>query len=138
MTVNNSKVVVIVFLTDETARILAEGSDLVFERTGITDEFRFIKNLVNLFHNLVAYFNTHTDVNRAGKMSYVVFTTDFFEPFRTSSACCNDSFVGINFCYITVIVAEAIRMGIPVIEVDGAKLDTMTCGPFWARLTSMT
>ena len=29
---------------------------------------------------------------------------------------------------ITVIVAEAIRMGIPVIEVDGSKLDAMTCG----------
>ncbi len=29
---------------------------------------------------------------------------------------------------ITVIVAEALKMKIPVIEVEGAKLDTMTCG----------
>ena len=29
---------------------------------------------------------------------------------------------------ITVIVAEALKMKIPVIEVEGSKLDTMTCG----------
>jgi len=38
---------------------------------------------------------------------------------------------------ITVIVAEAIRLGIPVIEVDGAKLDTMTCGAHHQGVAAM-
>ena len=38
---------------------------------------------------------------------------------------------------ITVIVAEAIRLGIPVIEVDNAKLDTMTCGAHHQGVAAM-
>ena len=38
---------------------------------------------------------------------------------------------------ITVIVAEAIRMGIPVIEVDGSKLDAMTCGAHHQGVAAM-
>lgn len=38
---------------------------------------------------------------------------------------------------ITVIVAEAIRLGIPVIEVDGQKLDNMTCGAHHQGVAAM-
>jgi len=38
---------------------------------------------------------------------------------------------------ITVIVAEAIRLGIPVIEVDGAKLDALTCGAHHQGVAAM-
>ena len=38
---------------------------------------------------------------------------------------------------ITVIVAEAICMGIPVIEVDGSKLDAMTCGSHHQGVAAM-
>lgn len=38
---------------------------------------------------------------------------------------------------ITVIVAEAIRMGIPVIEVDGSKLDAMTGGAHHQGVAAM-
>ncbi len=38
---------------------------------------------------------------------------------------------------ITVIVAEAIRLGIPVIEVEGAKLDTMTFGAHHQGVAAM-
>ena len=38
---------------------------------------------------------------------------------------------------ITVIVAEAIRLGIPVIEVDGSKLDAMTCGAHHQGVAAM-
>ena len=38
VSVNNGKVVVIVLLADKAAGILAEGSDLVFERLRIADE----------------------------------------------------------------------------------------------------
>lgn len=39
---------------------------------------------------------------------------------------------------ITVIVSEAIRLGIPVIEVDGSKLDAMTCGAHHQGVAAMT
>lgn len=38
---------------------------------------------------------------------------------------------------ITVIVSEAIRLGIPVIEVDGSKLDAMTCGAHHQGVAAM-
>ena len=38
---------------------------------------------------------------------------------------------------ITVIVAEAIRLGIPVIEVEGQKLDTMTAGAHHQGVAAM-
>ncbi len=38
---------------------------------------------------------------------------------------------------ITVIVAEAIRLGIPVIEVEGTKLDAMTCGAHHQGVAAM-
>jgi len=38
---------------------------------------------------------------------------------------------------ITMIVAEAIRLGIPVIEVEGAKLDTMTFGAHHQGVAAM-
>ena len=38
---------------------------------------------------------------------------------------------------ITVIVAEAIRLGIPVIEVDSAKLDSLTCGAHHQGVAAM-
>ena len=38
---------------------------------------------------------------------------------------------------ITVIVAEAIRLGIPVIETDGQKLDNMTCGAHHQGVAAM-
>ena len=38
---------------------------------------------------------------------------------------------------ITVIVAEAIRLGIPVIETDGQKLDKMTCGAHHQGVAAM-
>ncbi len=38
---------------------------------------------------------------------------------------------------ITVIVAEAIRLGIPVIEVEGQKLDNMTCGAHHQGVAAM-
>ena len=38
MAVNHRKVVVVILLADKAARILAEGSDLVFERLRISDK----------------------------------------------------------------------------------------------------
>ena len=115
MSVYHGQVVIIVFLADETAGILAEGSNLVFKGLGIPDELGLIKHVVNLFDYLVSNLNPHSDVHSSGLMSDIVLGTDFLQPFGTSSAGCNYRFIGCYFngiifaCYIYSVAGVSVK-----------------------------
>ena len=102
MTVYNGKVVVVIFLADKTAGVLAEGAYLVFKRLGIADVLGLIQHLVDTLHNLVAYLNTHSDVNRTRLMCYVVLGTHVFKPACTASARCDYGMLCADFTVFAV------------------------------------
>ena len=78
MTVYNGKIVVVILLAYKSAGILTEGSDLILERTGITDKLRFVKNIVYLFDDLVPDLDSYADVNRSRQVSNVMFAMRYF------------------------------------------------------------
>ena len=96
MTVNNGKIVVVILLAYKAAGVLAEGSDLVLERTGITDKLRFVKNIVYLFDDLVSDLDSDADVNGSGEMLDIMLFAHILKPVGTLSARCYDYVVGGN------------------------------------------
>lgn len=96
VSVDDGEVVVVILLGDESAGVLAENADFVFERRGIADEFAFVKDGVDFLHNLVADFHSDADIDDAGSVCDIMFRADFFEPFRSSSAGSDDGFFGVN------------------------------------------
>lgn len=73
VSVDHREVVVVVFLRDKAARVLAEGAHLVFERLGITYELGFVENVVYLLHNLVSHLYPHAYIHRARSVGDSVF-----------------------------------------------------------------
>ena len=111
VTVDYGKIVVIVFLADKTARILAESANLVLERLRIAYQLRFVKNLIDLFHDLVSDLDAHADVNRAWNMRYIMFRANAFKPFRASSSGCdNGRFCVDFFCFFAVCDIYAVAL----------------------------
>ena len=88
--VDHCQVVVVVFLGHKAAGILAEGAHLVAPGCRVADEFAFIENLVDGFHDFVAAFHPHADVHGAGFVGDVVFGTDLFQPVGAAAAGGND------------------------------------------------
>ncbi len=97
MSVDDGEVVVVILLRDESAGVLAEYANFVFERCGIADEFAFVKNGVDFLHNLVADFHPDSDIDDAGSVCDIMLRTDFFEPFRSPSTGSDDGFFGVHF-----------------------------------------
>ena len=79
VTVDHSQIVIIIFLADEAAGVLAEGAHLVAEGVGIADEFGLIKDFVDFFHDFVADFYSDADIHGAGTVGNVVAGAHFFQ-----------------------------------------------------------
>ena len=86
VSVDDGEVVVVVFLAYETAGVLTEGTHLVLERLRISDEFGFVKNAVDLFHDLVPHLYSDADIDGTRLVHYVVFSTQVFEPVGAAPA----------------------------------------------------
>ena len=95
VTVDDGKVIVIVFLTHETAGVLAESAHLVLEGERVADELGFVQYLVDEFHDLVSDFDTYADIDRAGLMRDVVCGALLFKPVGAASAGCDDRMAGV-------------------------------------------
>ena len=104
VTVDYGKIVVIVFLADKTARILAESANLVLERLGIADELRLVENVVDLLHDLVSYLDAHADIDCAGLMGDIMLSAELFEPVRAAAPC---RYYGVLREYLYVLLALA-------------------------------
>ena len=92
--VDNSQIVVVVFLRDKAAGVLAEGAHLVAPRGRVADQLALIQDLVDLLHDLVAALNTDADVNGAGLVGNVVLGADLLQPVRAAAAGGNDDLLG--------------------------------------------
>ena len=84
--VDNGEVIVVVFLRDKAAGVLAEGADLVFPGGGVADQLAFVQNAVDRLHDLVAAFDPHADVDGAGAVGDVVLGADLFKPVCPAAA----------------------------------------------------
>ena len=106
VTVDDREVVVVVFLRHETAGVLAENADFVFERCGVSYEFRLIEHAVDLFHNLVAHFHPDSDVHDAGGVGDVVLRAHLFQPVRSAAAGGDDCLVRAQFPHSVLSVLD--------------------------------
>ena len=79
MTVDHSQIVIVIFLADEAAGVLAEGAHLIAEGVGIADELGLIQNFVHFFHDFVADFYPYADIHGAGTVGDVVAGAHFFQ-----------------------------------------------------------
>ena len=104
VSVYNSKVVIVVFLRNKAAWILAESTYFILPRSRITDKLRFVKRLVYFFHNFVSALNPYADINSTGFVSNVVLNAELVKPISTTSACCNNDFRSIDDNVFTFIV----------------------------------
>lgn len=86
MTVHDGERVVIIFLADEAAGVLAERAHLVFKRLRIADQLGFVEDVVDFLHHLVAHFHAHADIHSARRMRDAVFFTHPFQPVRAPPA----------------------------------------------------
>lgn len=84
MTVDYSEVVIVILLTDDATRVLAKGADLIFERLGVSDQFRFVQHIVDPLHDLTANFDSHADIHRPRLMGDMVVCTEPFQPIGAS------------------------------------------------------
>ena len=103
MSVYNRKIVVVVLLTYEAAGILAEGTNLVLEGSGMTDKLGFIKNVVYSLHDLISYLNSYTDINSAGLMRDIMLCAKFLEPVCATSTGCDYYGIGADN-YVLVLI----------------------------------
>ena len=103
VTVDDCQIVVVVLLRHESAGVLAEDTHFVLERFGITDEFGLVKHIVDFFHNLVAHFDSHADVDDARCVRDVVFGAHLFKPVRAASARCDNGFVRKDFLFVAAL-----------------------------------
>ena len=70
--VDDSEVVVVVFLGHKAAGILAEGTHFVVPGGRVADQLALVQDLVDLLHDLVAALDADTNVNGAGLVGNVV------------------------------------------------------------------
>ena len=106
VSVDDSEVVVVVFLAYETAGVLTEGTHLVLERLRISDEFGFVKNAVDLFHDLVPHLYSDADIDGTRLVHYVVLSTQVFEPVRAAPARRDDGVFGTHFFNLFAVVDD--------------------------------
>ena len=97
MAVDHRQAAVVVFLRHEAARILAEGAHLVFVGQGIADELALVEHVVHRFHDFVAHFHAHADVDRARFVRDAVFAAELVEPAGTAPPAGDDRVVGAHF-----------------------------------------
>ena len=114
MAVDDGEIVVIVFLADKAAGILAEGSHLVLERARIADQLAFIKHAVDLFHDLVAALHAHADIDRAGLVGDAVLGAELFQPVRAAAARRNDGMPGADFLRLVALAQGNAEAGFAV------------------------
>ena len=86
MAVDHSKIVVVIFLADKSARVLAESADLVFKWLRITDQLGFIQDIIHVFHDFIADFHPYADIDGSRLVGDAVFRAEFFQPVRAPSA----------------------------------------------------
>ena len=94
--VDHRQVVVIVFLTDKAAGVLAEGADLILEGPGITHQLGLVQDPVYGLHDLIADLHTDTDIHSAGGVSDVVFRAELFQPVGTPAAGSDHGVLGVD------------------------------------------
>ena len=100
MAVHDGEVVIVIFLADKAARVLAECAYLVFKRLRVADEFRFIQNVVHGFHDLVAHLYAHADVHCARRMGDAVAGAELVKPIRAASAGCHNGLLRVNVVFV--------------------------------------
>jgi len=94
--VDHRQVVVIVFLTDKAAGVLAEGADLILEGPGITHQLGLVQDPVYGLHDLIADLHTDTDIHSAGGVSDVVLRAELFQPVGTPAAGSDHGVLGVD------------------------------------------
>ena len=97
MPVYNCKIIIIVFLADNSSGILTKSADLVFKRTRISYKFAFIEYTIHFFHDLVSHFYPNADVHGSGLMRDIVFSAYTFKPIGAAAPCCHDGMIGTDF-----------------------------------------
>ena len=76
----------IVLLTDDAARIHAEGAHLVLKRIGIIDHLGLIQVLGQVVHDGIRNFYTHADIHLIVLLRNIVVMGDLVQPVRTAAA----------------------------------------------------
>ena len=94
--VDHRQVVVVVFLTDKAAGVLAEGTDLVLEGPGIAYQLGLVQDPVYGLHDLIADLHTNTDIHSAGGVSNVVLRAELFQPVGATAAGGHHGVLGID------------------------------------------
>ena len=105
MAVYNGKVIIIIFLRNKSARVLAKRAHLVFKRFRISDQFGFVKHVIHRFYDLVSDLNTNADVHRSRLVGDSVIGAEFFQPVRAAPAGCNNGVFSVYL--VTVFQANA-------------------------------
>ena len=78
--IDDREAVVVIFLADKAAGVLAEGADLVLEGMGIADQFGLVEHLVDKLHHFAPDLNPDADVDGAGLVGDAVFGADPLQP----------------------------------------------------------
>ena len=112
--VYHCQVIVVVFLGDKAAGILAEGADLVLPGVGIADQLALIQDIVDGLHDLVAAFDADTDVHGAGLVGDAVLGAELFQPVGTAAAGGNDDLLGMDLPLGTVLPDDDAGAGVAV------------------------
>ena len=104
--VDHREIVVVIFLRNKSAGVLAESADFIFERLGITDEFGFVQYFIDRLHDLVSHFHPNADVDGARNVLHAVFFAQLFQPIRSAAARRNHGIGSENFQALA-----AVRLG---------------------------
>ena len=105
--VDDGKVVVVIFLRDEAARVLAESAHLVFEGVGIADELGLVEHLVDGLHDLVAHFDPHADIDGSRDVGDAVHDAHARQPVRASSSDADDDIVRFERLFVALLIGNA-------------------------------
>ena len=76
MAVDDGEAIIVILLGDESARVLTESADLVFEWSWVDDELGYVEGLVEGFHNFVTDLDTDTNIDWARFVGDIVFGAD--------------------------------------------------------------
>ena len=114
VSIDDGKVVVVVLLADESAGVLAERAHLILERARIANQLALVQHAVDLFHDLVAAFDAHADIDRAGLMGDAMLSADFFQPIRAAATRCHDGMLGANLLRLLALAQGHAHAGFAV------------------------
>ena len=88
--VDHRQAAVVVLLAHKSARVLAEGADLVAEGVGAAHQFALVEHVVDGLHDLVAHLHAHAQVAGAGRVLDAVARAGGVEPGGAAAAGRND------------------------------------------------